>query len=324
MKHRIAITFAVSLVVCAATVWYGTRTLSPVELLSGTASALDARIFWTLRLPRVLMGWCVGAVFGAAGSVFQTMFRNQLAEPSLLGVSSGASFGAALSIRLGVASGASAVFALPLSAFVGAICATALISAFAAMGGARDSRILLAGAAINAIFSSMIVMLQFTGGGSEMFRLFSWTLGGISPNGMRDAMETLPALAIALGSVALFGRELDIMTLGDDAAQTRGVQSGRVRRAMFVLLSLSLAIAVAKCGPISFLGLAAPWAARRIAGHRHVPNAITSACVGGTALVLCDAAARTFWAPADLPAGLLVSLAGAPFFVFLLLSRGRY
>jgi len=322
-RGRIILFLAVSLAALVICPWIGVRNISPFDLM-GDGNSLEARIFWQLRLPRVLMAWSAGATFGVCGMVFQAMFRNPLAEPSLLGVSSGAALGAAVAIHLGFAGSRSAAVTLPISAFLGAMASIAIISAFAQLvRSAKDATLLLAGVAISALFSSLIMVLQYTGNASEAYRLLSWTMGGINVVGTREGLQAIPSLVIAVALSMRYSTEMDLITFGDEIASSRGVELERTRWIMFVGISVAIAIVVANCGPVAFLGLIAPHVARRAAGQRHFQLTILTAFVGGAALLICDTAARTLWAPADLPVGIVVSFLGAPFFLWLLFVEMR-
>ncbi|MDR1579710.1 MAG: iron ABC transporter permease [Synergistaceae bacterium] len=322
--------FAAALVVAAVAPWIGIRLISPADIFGWRDIAPDlaeAKIFWQLRVPRVLMALCAGATFGICGTVFQALFRNPLAEPSLLGVSSGAAFGAAVAIRLGFAAGVlgSRVIhyisgvAVPVFAFAGSLLAIAIISVFSRLArNASDASLLLAGVAVSSLFSSLIMVFQYTGGAVETYKLLSWTMGGISAVGMKEGLKALPPLVLAFALSFFCSAELDLITFGDEIAATRGVALGVTKRLLFAGMSLSVALVVANCGPIAFLGLIAPHIARRLAGARHRSLTPCSAAIGGTALVICDTAARTLWAPADIPVGIIICFMGAPFFLWLL------
>ena len=327
----IAVLFAAALLVAALAPWIGVRLISPGEVFGWRGISPDpaeVKIFRQIRVPRVIMAWCAGAVFGICGMVFQALFRNPLAEPSLLGVSSGAAFGAAAAIRFGFAGGvlgARSAYHLygaaviPVFAFAGSLLAIAAISAFSRLArNANDSSLLLAGVAVSSLFSSLIMAFQYTGGAVETYKLLSWTMGGISAVGTGEGLRAFPPLILAFALSMFCCAELDLMTFGDDIAATRGVELERTRRLLFAGMSLSVALVVANCGPIAFLGLIAPHVARRLAGARHRSLAPCSAAVGGTALVICDTAARTLWAPADIPVGIIICFMGAPFFLWLL------
>jgi iron complex transport system permease protein len=318
-RSGISAVFAVAALVLLTAPWFGAKFIMPSDISAGTP---EARIFWQLRVPRVFLAWCAGATFGLCGMSFQALFRNPLAEPSILGVSSGAAFGASVAIRLGIGAGILGRVAIPVSAFAGAILAVGVISMFSRMaGGAGNAALLLAGVAVSSLFSSMIMVFQYTGGSAESYRLLSWAMGGISAVGARDGFLGVPALAIAFCVTLFYSSELDLLTFGDEIALTRGVELERTRRLLFAGMSMSVAIVVANCGPIAFLGLVAPHVARRIVGPRHRILAPCSAAVGGTALAICDTAARTLWSPSDLPVGIIISFLGAPFFLWLLFGK---
>jgi iron complex transport system permease protein len=336
----VAALFTAALIVLAVSPWIGVRLISPGEIFDWRGSGpepAEAKIFWQLRVPRTIMAWCAGATFGLCGMVFQALFRNPLAEPSLLGVSSGAALGAATAIRFGFASGVlgsrSAAYlyetmgwqrlfgemVIPAFAFTGAILAIAIITLFSRLArGAGDASLLLAGVAISSLFSSLIMVFQYTGGAVETYKLLSWTMGGISVVGVSEGLRALPSLILAFALSLFCSTELDLITFGDEVAATRGVELERTKRVLFAGMSLSVALVVANCGPIAFLGLIAPHMARRLAGPRHRLLAPCSAAIGGAALVICDTAARTLWAPADIPVGIIICFLGAPFFMWLL------
>lgn len=323
-RARTTLALAVSAAVLATSPFFGAKLLGPLDVfesLGAAADSLDVRIFWTLRVPRAIFSWCAGAALAICGMVFQALFRNPLADPSMLGVSSGASLGAAAAIKFGLAGGSAALLTMPACAFIGAIAAVAIISAFARMArAAADASLLLAGIAMSALFSSIIMLFQYSSGAAETYRLISWTMGGISIAGMAEGMAAVPSLVISLAAALYFSTELDLMLFGDEIASTRGVSAIRLRRALFAAVSLSVAVIVARCGPISFVGLLAPHAARRISSPRHGMLAFASAAAGGAALTICDTAARTLWAPAELPVGIIISFLGAPFFMWMLIS----
>ena len=311
---------AVSLAALLVCPWLGVQNISPLDLI-GESGALEAKIFWQLRVPRVLMAWCAGATFGICGMVFQAIFRNPLAEPSLLGISTGAALGAAIAIRLGLAS--SARIPLSVSAFLGAMGSIMIISAFSKLvRSTKDATLLLAGVAISALFSSLIMVLQYSGGAAETYKILSWTMGGINVVGLKEGLHAIPSLLIVLALAAYYSTELDLIALGDDIASSRGVELARTKLVLFIGMSISIAIVVSNCGPVAFLGLIAPHVARNAAGPRHFWLTALTALIGATALLICDTAARTLWAPADLPVGIIVSFLGVPFFLWLLFSPG--
>lgn len=296
------------------------------EDVIGQGGGMGARIFWELRLPRVILAWGCGATLALCGAMFQALFRNPLAEPAMLGVSSGASFGAALFVYLGW----SLPMQLPmlgltgmsLAAFVGALsCVMALQGVARLRPDPRGTTLLLAGVAFNFFFSSFVMIVQYLGSYHDSYRLLRWTLGGLQPIGMAEGARIAPALLLALGTATSLSRELDLMLCGPEIAASRGVALGRVRTVLFTSVSLCVALCVALCGPVAFVGLMAPHLARMIVGGGHRELIPASALLGGAFLTACDGAARTLWAPMELPVGIVTSFLGAPFFLWLLLRR---
>ncbi len=304
----------------------GMHDISPLDLFRGTLSEGAHRIFWQIRLPRVLLAWIAGATLALCGMLFQALFRNPLASPDILGVTSGASFGAVLFIRLGVLSGmgGSVFLSLSAGAFIGAAMAVMTLLGCASLGrGMRDSTLLLAGVAINFLFASLTMIVQYTGDQFEAFRFMRWTLGGIQLVGFSEAARALPALLLIFGASLYSSMELDLLVCGDEMAVSRGVSVEKIRHRFFLLVSVAVGMVVALCGPIGFVGLMVPHICRLLVGggHRHLTMA--TLLFGGTALVVCDTVARTFWAPVEMPVGILTSSCGAPFFLWLLLRKER-
>ncbi len=278
----------------------------------------DDAIIWEVRLPRVLLGVIVGTALGVAGVTLQALVRNPLAEPYILGVSSGASTGAAAAILFGVGSGLGAE-SVSLMAFLGALGALALVLALArSTGRITPSRMIVAGVAVgyllNATTSLLILFADSTEGArSVMF----WLLGSLA----NADWSTLPIgyLGMGAGMVLVFWwrRRLDLLALGDETAMASGVDPARTRLVLVVVVALCVGFAVSLSGGIGFVGLAAPHIARRITGpiHRHLVPA--SAALGAIVLVWSDVAARMVLQPRELPIGVVTGVLGAPILVAL-------
>lgn len=294
--------------------------------------ARQAEVFWKLRAPRCAMAFCAGAALALCGVAFQAMFRNPLAEPYTLGVASGAALGAAIAIYAadrwlvsngglpGDWAGGSLVSA---ASFVGA---AAIISALLAIGrtqrGFAPGMLLLCGVALSFCCSSVILLLQYLGDPASNFRLLRWVMGQLdSVCGWADV--SIVAGVAAAGAVFVFSyaRELNLLSTGDELAASRGVELLRVRQRLMLAVSLMVGMVVAQCGPIGFVGLIVPHCARLLIGYDHRLLLPAAALTGGAFLALCDTAARTLLAPAELPVGILTALLGGPFFLSLLLSR---
>lgn len=314
-------------------VFFSLAILAVVPFLGGQIIGLDAlwnfdtqnsQILWQLRLPRVLLGWLCGATLALCGMAFQALFRNPLADPTMLGVASGASFGAAFCIYMGWNFSILGISGLSVSAFLGALlCVWSIYLLGGASRRSQGATLLLAGITLNFFFSSLVMIVQYMGTYQDSFRLLQWTLGGIQVVGWQESIRALPALGIAALAAIAWGPELDLMTCGSEVAVSRGVGIERLRYTFFGTVSLCVAICVSLCGPIGFVGLMVPHICRFFVGGRHRVLAVASLFLGGAFLVICDAGARILWAPVEIPVGIVTSFLGAPFFLWLLLRRRR-
>jgi iron complex transport system permease protein len=295
-------------------------------------SRTEQVVLLSLRLPRVAVAGLVGAALGCGGAALQALFRNPLADPQLIGVSSGASVGAALVITLGgpllldsLANGLGPA-PIALAAFVGALASTSMVYRLASIGGRPSmTHMLLAGIAMNAFAWALIGVLQFAATDVQLRDLAHWMLGQVG----RASWAELPWLVLGVvpAIVAMRRRaaDVDVSLLGDAAAHSLGVDLDRLRRAMIVWVALAVGVAVACTGPIGFVGLAVPHILRLLVGSSHRELLLDSALLGASLLLGADALARVIVAPAELPVGILTTLLGAPLFVTLLLRdlRGR-
>lgn len=323
MKPRAAllILLAVWIATLVLTPLVGSQALPLSGIVHGDPSV--SLIFWQIRLPRILLALLGGAALAVSGLGFQTLFRNPLAEPYTLGVSSGAALGAVLALRFegGQFLGLSLV---GLASFAGALGATALIVGLALRRqGIQTSTLLLAGVAVSLSCSAIILFLQYLADSTQTFRMVRWMMGGLSVVGYREVLWLLPW--VLGGSAALFALrwELNLLLTGEELAASRGVDLARLRRLVLLATSLMIGALVAVAGPIGFVGLIVPHILRRFVGHDHLY--LIPACIlgGGAFLTLCDAVGRTVMSPAELPVGILTALLGGPFFLWLLVWRRR-
>lgn len=279
-------------------------------------------IVWQVRLPRVLLGVVVGALLAISGVALQALVRNILAEPYLIGVSSGASVGAATVILFGGVL-TQRLFMSPLTltgaAFIGGLVATVSVFALARIGGTvTPTRLVLAGItmsyALSAVTSTMIFVADSRDGARGV--LF-WMLGSL--DGARWSALSVPAILLILGFVALlwWGPYLDVLALGDDTALALGVDPARLRSVVFTVVALCVAGAVAAAGPIGFVGLVVPHVTRLLVGATHRAVLPVAALLGGLVLVWADVVARVALAPRELPIGVVTALVGAPFLLIL-------
>ncbi|APU32693.1 FecCD family ABC transporter permease [Ectopseudomonas toyotomiensis] len=277
-------------------------------------------IVWQLRAPRVLLGALVGAGLALVGTALQAVTRNPLADPHLLGVSSGAAFGAVLVVLyLGEFAG---MLSLPLAAFVGAMASMLLVLAIASRGGRLHSeRLLLAGVAVSFVMMAASNLLLYLGNPHAASSVLFWMLGGLGL--ARWELLWLPALCLLLALAVLLGlgRALNALMAGEQSAVSLGLEPRRVRLLVFVVASLLTGVLVSLSGAIGFVGLMLPHVARFLVGAEHRRVLPVAALLGALFLVWVDVAARTWLAPQDLPIGIVTAAIGGAFFVALLRRR---
>ncbi|MGW2018959.1 FecCD family ABC transporter permease [Streptomyces sp. NPDC001927] len=290
-----------------------------VEILTGRAAPSPYRtIVLDVRLPRVLLGAVVGAVL-------QALVRNRLADPFLLGISSGAAGGAVLVLVLGIGGGVTTTVAMPAGAFAGALLALVLVYALARRGSTMTgARLVLAGVAVSYILSALTTLLLVLSRRPEHVQeAMFWSLGGLG-SARWDSLA-LPAIVVALGTGLLvtLARPLDLLLVGEEGATVLGLDTARFRAAVFVLASLVTAVMVSVSGAVGFVGLMVPHAARMAVGAPHRRLLPVAALGGALALILADLAARTVATPQDIPVGVLTALIGGPFFLWLMRRRAE-
>lgn len=313
----------------AAAPFVGPTSLSMRDVFSTTlpfADNTDAQIFFLARLPRALAAGLVGGTLATAGVVFQALLRNPLATPYTLGISAGASLGAMVAITFGAA----IPLGLPFGGVTGASLAGAGLAVLVvyALASARHSGLsttvlLLAGVTMNSFFSALILFVQYLSDFTETFRALRWLMGDLDVAGYQPILAALPLVALALLAFGWLARPLNLMTLGADAAATRGVDVVRAQRIAFFAGSLATGAAVSVGGPIGFVGIIVPHLVRLVVGADHRVVLPASFGVGATFLVACDVLARTVMSPLELPVGIITALIGGPFFLYMLISRTR-
>jgi len=294
----------------------GSQPVSLGDVLRGEPTA--GAIFWQLRLPRVLLALLAGAGLAVSGLAFQTLFRNELAEPYTLGIATGAALGAVLSLRLeemGVLLGMPLV---SLASFVGAIGATTLVVGLAWRRKGNTGTLLLAGIAVSLSCSALILFLQYLSDSTQTFRMVRWMMGGLSVVGYGEVLWTAPWVLGGAAVLLALRWDLNLLLTGEELAASRGVDLVRLRLRVLGVSSLMIGALVAVAGPIGFVGLMVPHMLRRWVGHDHLFLAPACLLGGGAFLAVCDVAARTVMAPAELPVGVLTALLGGPFFLWLL------
>jgi len=284
------------------------------------ADNIDAQIFFIARLPRAVAAALVGGTLAAAGVVFQGLLRNPLATPYTLGVSAGASLGAMVAITFNLALPIGGVAPASLA---GATLAVAVVYALATVRhrGFSTTVLLLAGVTLNAFFSALILFVQYMGDFAQTYRALRWLMGDLDVAGYTPILTALPLVALAFVIFAWLARPLNLLSLGADAASTRGIDVVRAQRAAFFGASLATGAAVSVGGPIGFVGIIVPHLVRLVVGSDHRLVLPASTFFGAAFLVGCDAVARIVLAPIELPVGIVTAIVGGPFFLWLLVRR---
>lgn len=287
------------------------------------ADNLDAQIFFVARLPRVLAAALVGSTLAAAGVVFQALLRNPLATPFTLGVSAGAALGAMLAITLGGALAITEIATVPAASFIGSLAAVAIVYALASARhrGFSTNVMLLAGVTMNSFFSAVILFIQYFADMTQTMRTLRWLLGDLDVASYRPILAAAPLVALSFAAFAWLPRALNLLALGPEQAEGRGVDVLRVQRVSFFSASLATGAAVSLGGPIGFIGIVVPHLVRLMVGADHRIVLPASALFGAAFLVACDLLARTAMSPIELPVGIVTALVGGPFFLWLLLRR---
>jgi iron complex transport system permease protein len=308
---------------------FGAVRIAPATVVRAVAAALGGKtltpeqsLVVDLRLPRVALAALVGACLAAGGVLYQALFRNALADPYILGVSSGAGLGAAVAFAAG-GTGLLALAGPPLAAFVGALLTIVLVAGLATRRGVMDTvSLLLAGVAVSytlaAVTSFVLVVRR-----EQMSRIVFWMMGGLQGATWPQVAVVGTMLAAGLAVPLLFVRELNVLLLGEERAGQLGVDVERVKRIILAAASLVVSAAVSVSGLIGFVGLMTPHAARLVLGPDHrllVPASVIS---GAIVMVVADLIARVVIAPVELPVGIVTALAGGPVFVWLLVRSRR-
>jgi iron complex transport system permease protein len=293
----------------------------PLSALSDLKqTTTESQVFYSLRLPRVFTAFLAGAALACCGVALQAMFRNPLATPFTLGISSGAAFGAAVYVMF------AASLKLPFGgiffSFLGSLAAVLLVYGFTKIKkGFSVGTMLLAGVAVNFFFSSLILFLQYVCDFTQSFRVVRWLMGSVDVAGSQTPLIFL--LFTLTGAVIILSQNLNLnlMSISDEIAIARGVNIQKSRKLIFFATSIMVAVVVAYCGPIGFVGLMAPHICRLIIGHDHKYLTLASVIFGGAFLTMCDTFARMLISPAQIPVGVITSMLGGPFFIWLLVRN---
>jgi iron complex transport system permease protein len=295
---------------------------APFGRVDSDGASTASIILLQIRLPRILLSALVGGSLAAVGVVLQALLRNPLADPFVLGISSGAALGAGLAVLLGIGTTVWAVSTLPLFAFAGGLLSLGLLHRMAKVDGRLPVAVLLlAGVILNAVFSASLMFVTSIMEPSRSFGMMSWLMGTL----MAPTSQALLVLAgyLVVGSVVLarLARPLNLLALGEPTARSLGVEVERVKQRVFIVSALMTGAVVSVSGMIGFVGMLIPHSVRMVIGADHRLLLPASFLVGAMFLMIADTLSRTILAPAEIPVGIVTALMGGPFFLYLLMSR---
>jgi iron complex transport system permease protein len=276
-------------------------------------------ILFKIRLPRILLAGLVGFTLSLGGVVFQALLRNPLAEPFILGISSGAAVGAIIGIVFGLGF----TFGVPLLSFIGALFTILLVMGISSRhGGLESSTLLLTGVIVNAFFTAVIMFFITTTSDSRLHSMLFWLYGDLSQSKYIQLSISLPIILIVTGIIYVFSRHLNIIVGGEESALQMGVEVELLKWISFLGISLITGMVVSFSGIIGFVGLIVPHLMRMFLGPDHRLLIPASALGGAVFLIAADTLARTLISPSELPVGVITAFLGAPFFIYLLKTRG--
>ena len=312
----------VLLLAAAASLFIGRVNVAPAEILHGLTSpdlSLAGLVVTELRLPRAILAILVGAALGLSGAVLQGLLRNPLAEPGLLGVTSGAAVGAVLAIYFGLTQ--VAALAAPMMGLLGAMGAGAITFAF---GRGGTLTLILAGSAVSGLMAAFLALaLNFAPSPYAAYEITVWMLGSLSERSWDHVALVAPFILAGLGVLGLMGRAMDALALGEVQAASLGIDLDRTRLLALVGVGLSVGAAPSVTGAVGFIGLVAPHLVRPLVGHEPSRTLLPSAFLGAALLLVADILTRVIHTSSELRLGVVTSLIGAPFFFWLVVRLKR-
>ena len=331
-KIAIWIFFLLLVISIILNITIGAFSISFMDILNTISNPVENKINYQvlvdIRIPRVILGVLIGIAFGICGAMMQTLFKNPLADPSIIGISAGASAGVVIFMMFG--SFLPTIFqnsflshlSLPLSAFLGAIITIFAVYKLATVyNKVAVTIMLLSGIAINAMLAALVGLFTYVSTEEQLKSFTFWTLGSLADGDMKVILTMFP-IVIATYLFAMSKKvELNLMLLGEDEARNSGVNSERLKKLIILFVSLSIGASVAFCGIIGFIGLIVPHISRLIVGSNHKFYLPLSAILGALILIWADSLARMIISPAELPIGIITSLIGGPFFLWLLIKN---
>jgi iron complex transport system permease protein len=317
----ILVIFSFILSLCVGAVDIPLNNLIAVLLRFNPNESVYTKILVDVRLPRVIATLFIGAALATSGVSLQTLFRNQLAEPYILGIASGALLGVSMAIVFGIAHQPLGPYTISFMAFFGALFTTLAVYAISKVFGLKPTSVLLIGLAFSFLLSSAVTFLEYLAA-KDIHLIFAWLLGSFS--GIHWIHIKIMAIVIPLGLLLLFikVKDLNAILLGEDYAKQLGIDVKKLTQYLIVVTSILISVSVASAGIIGFVGLIIPHIARLTVGHDNKALMPASALIGASFLSLSDALSRVIARPSELPIGVITSMIGAPLFIYLLLKKG--
>jgi len=280
-------------------------------------------ILLNIRLPRIILSVLIGIALSTSGVVFQAVFKNPMADPYILGISAGAAFGATVVIILGISFSFFGLTAISIGAFIGAIITTALVYTIASMNSrAPVVTLLLSGIAIS-FFLSAIINLLMTFNHDQVEKIVFWTMGSVSAASWLSVKITILPVLIGVTIFMIYSKELNVVLMGEETAQNLGINVERLKKILLLTASIVSASVVAVSGIIGFVGLIVPHAVRIIVGPDHRKLFPFTIITGALFMIIADTISRVALNPSELPIGVITSLIGAPYFIFLLIRNKK-
>ena len=295
----------------------------PLLEIEANWPATFATILYEIRLPNLVLTGLTGLALGGSGAAFQALFRNPLADPYVIGIASGAGLGAVLAMALRWPADGLGMAAVPVAGFLGALITVAVVYRLSSVGRTTPvTTLILAGVAVSSFATALtsLILLLST---SELHRAVTWMVGGFSLGGWAPVLASLPYLVLSLGVLVTLGRPLDVLQFGDEQATQLGLDVDRLKLVVVVSASLAAATAVSFSGIIAFVGLVVPHLTRLLWGPSYRRLIPLAALGGASFLLLADILARSLLSPRELPVGVVTSVVGAPFFLYLLARAKR-
>ncbi|WFA09286.1 iron ABC transporter permease [Tissierella sp. Yu-01] len=300
--------------------------LDIINTLLGRGTKLQNATILQLRIPRMLVGICVGVALSTAGGLLQTITKNELADPGIIGINAGAAVAAVIFISLKTtdyygALGSLSIYVLPFMAIVGAGISTFIIYFLSSRNGIRPKRLLLIGLGMNAGLNAFITFFTFRGGVGDYNRVLVWISGSLLGSGWDYAKIIIPLIAVLFALVLLNYKKLDVLNLSDEHAIGLGLNINRERKKLLTYGVMLAGGATAFAGNIGFIGLISPNIAKKLVGHHHKNFLIISAMISVVITLFADAVSRNLFSPIEIPVGIVVSIFGVPYFIYLMMKE---